>query len=276
MNRFWLLITWLFITPVFFFISKKHGMKTWERCILTILSPLGLLVCLIFFILLVAYLSSRPLDFEDVKFNTPEKVIKELGIKNLPKFSYVGNTRNAEFNWNYWDCLVEFQFEDTLSVKEKERIIQYAKGKDEFLWNYEGLPKEGIIEFFNIKYEESDTIPYNIVITNNKVYVAYKEKLYYPDFSAFFETNDFHLIAEITNYVGDDSSHRYYLKFEKPYSQYIDKIRKDKLWKCKDNSKSVTFIKYLYGEDDSRPVAEEYKIIIDKKQNTAIIESGNF
>ena len=79
MNRFWLLITWLFITPVFFFISKKYGMKTWERWVLTVLSPLGLLVCLIFFILLVAYLNSRPLDFEDVKFNTPEKVAEELG-----------------------------------------------------------------------------------------------------------------------------------------------------------------------------------------------------
>ena len=35
------------------------------------------------------------LEFEEVKFNTPEKVVEELGIKDLPKFSYVGNTGSA-------------------------------------------------------------------------------------------------------------------------------------------------------------------------------------
>lgn len=251
-------------------------MKTWERWVLTVLSPLGLLVCLIFFILLVAYLNSRPLDFEDVKFNTPEKVAEELGIKDLPKFSYVGNTANAEFNWNYWDCLVEFQFEDTLSIKDKENIIQYAKSKDKFQWNYEELPKEEVIEFFNIKYSKTDTILYNIVVTNNKVYVAYDDQLYYPDFSYLFEINEFHLIAEITNYVGDDSSHKYYIKFNKPYLKYIVNIKKNKLWKYKETSKTITLMKYLYSDYDSAPIAEEYKIIIDKKQNTAIIECDNF
>ena len=130
------------------------------------------------------------LDFEEVKFNTPEMVITELGIKDLPMFSYVGNTINSEFNWDYWDCLVEFQFEDTLSVKDKENIIQYAKSKDKFQWNYEELPKEEVIEFFNIKYSKTDTILYNIVVTNNKVYVAYDDQLYYPDFSLFPSLND--------------------------------------------------------------------------------------
>ena len=63
------------------------------------------------------------LNFEEVKFNTPEKVIAELCIKDLPEFSYVGNTVNSQFNWDYWDCLVEFQFEDTLSIKDKKAII---------------------------------------------------------------------------------------------------------------------------------------------------------
>lgn len=276
MNRFWLLITWLFIPPFFFVISKRFGFKTWERWVLTIFSSWGFLAFFLFIILLFIYLNSRPLDFDDVKFNTPEKVAEELGFKDLPKFSYVGNTVNAEFNWDYWDCLVEFQFENTLSVRDKEKIIQYAKGKDKFQWNHEELPKDGVIEFFNIKYSKTDTIPYNVVVTNDKVYVAYDNKLIYPNFSYLFGMNEFHLIAEITNYVGDDSSNKYYIKFNKPYSIYIENIRKDKLWKYKETSKTITLIKFLYSENDSAPIAEEYKIFIDKKQNTAIIECGNF
>ena len=57
---------------------------------------------------------SESLDFEKVKFNTPEKVVAELGIKGLPKMTYVKNTTNSETSWGNWDCLVEFQFEDSL------------------------------------------------------------------------------------------------------------------------------------------------------------------
>ena len=77
----------------------------------TIIS-LSVVIALIF--LLFKCNGTSSLEFEDVKFNTPEKVIEELGFKDLPKFSYAGNTANTEFNWNYWDCLVEFQFEDTI------------------------------------------------------------------------------------------------------------------------------------------------------------------
>ena len=215
------------------------------------------------------------LDFEEVKFNTPEMVITELGFKDLPKFSYVGNTVNSEFNWDYWDCLVEFQFEDTLSIKEKEAIIQYAKGKDKFQWKYKELPKNGVIEFYNIKYGEADTIPYNIVITNDKVYVAYKDKVDYPDLSDFLDSNDFHLIAEKNSIVGVDASHQYAIKFKQPYSQYINKLNNDELWKCEETSHTISYAKYLYG-DDGTTLQTEYKIIIDKKNNSAIVEYGSF
>ena len=215
------------------------------------------------------------LDFEEVKFNTPEKVIAELGIKHLPEFSYIGNTVNSDFNWDYWDCLVEFQFEDTLSVKDKGTIIQYAKNKDKFQWKYKELPKEGVIEFYNIKYEESDTISYNIVITNNKVYVAYKNKVDYPDLSDFLDSNDFHLIAEKNSFVGVDASHQYAIKFKQPYSQYINKLNNDELWKCEETSHTISYAKYLYG-DDGTTLQTEDKIIIDKKNNSAIVEYSSF
>lgn len=215
------------------------------------------------------------LDFEEVKFNTPEIVITELGFKDLPKFSYVGNTVNSEFNWDYWDCLVEFQFEDTLSIRDKETIIQYVKGKDKSQWNYEELPKEGVIEFYNIKYEETDTIPYNIVITESKIFVAYKDKVNYPDLSDFLDSNDFHLIAEKNSIVGVDASHQYAIKFKQPYSLYINKLNNDKLCKCKETSQTISYTKYLYG-DDGTTLQTEYKIIIDKKNNSAIVEYSSF
>ena len=215
------------------------------------------------------------LNFEEVKFNTPEKVIAELCIKDLPEFSYVGNTVNPEFNWDYWDCLVEFQFEDTLSIKDKEAIIQYAKGKDKFQWKYKELPKNGVIEFYNIKYEESDTISYNIVITNNKVYVAYKDKVDYPDLSDFLDSNDFHLIAEKKSFIDVDASHEYAIKFKQPYSHFINKLKYDELWKCEETSHTISYAKYIYG-DDGTTLQTEYKIIIDKKNNSAIVKSGSF
>ena len=101
------------------------------------------------------------LDFEEVKFNTPEMVITELGIKDLPMFSYVGNTINSEFNWDYWDCLVEFQFEDTLSIKEKQAIFQYAKGKINFSGNTKNFPKTELLSFIISNMEKQ--IPYPII-----------------------------------------------------------------------------------------------------------------
>ena len=200
------------------------------------------------------------LDFEEVKFNTPEMVITELGIKNLPKFSYVGNAVNSEFNWDYWDCLVEFQFEDSLSVKEKEAIIKYTKKQDKFQWN---LPENGVAEYFNIIYGENDTIPYNIAITNDKVYVAYDNKVYFPDFSDIFSSKDYRLLAERTWLIGPDSSHEYVIKFNKPYSHYINELRKDDTIEYTETGNSIT-IEKKNGDSTC-------EIEINKKKNTALI-----
>ena len=132
-----------------------------------------------------------------------------------------------------------------------------------------------MIEFYNIKYEETDTIPYNIVITESKIFVAYKDKVNYPDLSDFLDSNDFHLITEKNSIVGADASHQYAIKFKQPYSHYINKLNNDKLWKCIETSQTISYTKYLYG-DDGTTLQTEYKIIIDKKNNSAIVEYSSF
>ena len=49
-------------------------------------------------VVLMSQCRNKSLEFGEVKFNTPENVVEELGIKNLPEFFYVGNTTNANFN----------------------------------------------------------------------------------------------------------------------------------------------------------------------------------
>ena len=118
-------------------------------------------------VVLMSQCRNKSLEFGEVKFNTPENIVEELGIKNLPEFFYVGNTTNANFNWDYWDCLVEFNFKDTLSFHDKENILKQVLSKDTLYWEYINLSQDGIADFYNIKYSDNDTIPYNIVITNH-------------------------------------------------------------------------------------------------------------
>ena len=240
-------------------------MKTWKRWLLTIISPLGLNLLFMLFGLLIMLctmipIESEPLDFEKVKFNTPEKVVAELDIKGLPPMTYVKNTTNSETSWGNWDCLVEFQFEDSLSIKDKNAIIKFAKSKDEFQWN---LSNDGVVEYFNIKYGENDTIPYNIAITDDKVYVAYDYSIYYPDLSNIFSSNDYLLLAERTWLIGPDSSHEYVIKFTQPYSLYINKLRKDETIGYKETGNIITMTK-----DNVDPT---FEIKINKKKNTAFI-----
>lgn len=276
MKRFWLFILWLVFSPAFFFISKRYEMKSWKRWLLTIISPSWLYIIPLILILILIILDSipsKPLEFEKVKFNTPEKVIAELGIKDFPKMTYTKNTVGCETIWGSWYCLVEFQFEDSLSIKDKEAIIKFAKSKDEFQWN---LPEDGVVEYFNIKYGEKDTIPYNIVITNDKVYVAYDNKVYYPDLSDIFSSNDYRLLAERTWLIGPDSSHEYVVKFNQPYSHYINELKKDKTIDYKETSNTIMITKNIYSNDDSTYLQEEYEIEINKKKNTALINYGTF
>ena len=280
MKYFWLLIKWLLLIilwaifpPAFFFISKDYGIKKWARWTFTILSPWGILAILFIILLVWSYTRPSSLEFEEVKFNTPDKVIAELGIKDLPKMTYVKNTLGCETIWGNWYCLVEFQFEDSLSVKEKEAIIKYVKKKDKFQWN---LPENGVAEYFNIKYGENDTIPYNIAVTNDKVYVAYDNKVYYPDLSDIFSSNDYRLLAERTWLIGPDSSHEYVVKFNLPYSHYIKELRKDKTIEYKETGNLISITKNIYSKHDSDYLQAKYEIEINKKKNTALINYGTF
>ena len=53
-------------------------------------------------VVLMSQCRNKSLEFGEVKFNTPENVVEELGIKNLP----------------------EFNFKDTLSFHDKENILK--------------------------------------------------------------------------------------------------------------------------------------------------------
>lgn len=209
------------------------------------------------------------LEFDEVKFNTPEKVVEELDIKDLPKFSYVGNTANADFNWDYWDCLVEFKFEDTLSLQNKENIIKQVSAKDTLHWKFKDIPKEGVAEFYNIRYSDTDTIPYNIIITNDKIYVAYNNKVYYhfmPE--TLLCSKDYHLLLVKNSLIGIDSEHQYVIQFKKSYTQYLDRFHENDGWKCKNGSDFI----YLTKETSQ----DSYRININKKRNIAIIEYGTY
>lgn len=49
MKRLWLLFIWLVLPPVFFFMSKKYGFRTWERWVMTIHSPSNLILIFVLY-----------------------------------------------------------------------------------------------------------------------------------------------------------------------------------------------------------------------------------
>lgn len=209
------------------------------------------------------------LNFEEVKFNTPEKVIAELGIKDLPKFSYVGNTVGADFNWDFWDCLVEFQFGDTLSLQDKENIIKQVAQKDTIHWEYRDILKEGVAEFYNIKYSDNDTIPYNMIITNDKIYVAYDNNAYYHSMpNELFNPTDYHLLMARNFFIGIDSEHKWVIQFNKSYTHFLDKLKESDGWECKETTSYI-----YYTRETSQ---DYYRIQINKKRDIAIVEYGTY
>lgn len=168
------------------------------------------------------------------------------------------------------------KFEDTLSLQNKENIIKQVSAKDTLHWKFKDIPEEGVAEFYNIRYSDTDTIPYSIVITNDKVYVAYDNKVYYPDLSDIFSSNDYRLLAERTWLIGPDSSHEYVVKFNLPYSHYIKELRKDKTIEYKETRNLISITKNIYSKHDSDYLQAKYEIEINKKKNTAFIKYGTY
>lgn len=168
------------------------------------------------------------------------------------------------------------KFEDTLSLQNKENIIKQVSAKDTLHWKFKDIPEEGVAEFYNIRYSDTDTIPYSIVITNDKVYVAYDNKVYYPDLSDIFSSNDYRLLAERTWLIGPDSSHEYVVKFNLPYSHYIQELRKDKTIEYKETRNLISITKNIYSKHDSDYLQAKYEIEINKKKNTAFIKYGTY
>ena len=166
------------------------------------------------------------------------------------------------------------KFEDTLSLQNKENIIKQVSAKDTLHWKFKDIPEEGVAEFYNIRYSDTDTIPYSIVITNDKVYVAYDNKVYYPDLSDIFSSNDYRLLAERTWLIGPDSSHEYVVKFNLPYSHYIKELRKNKTIEYKETRNLISITKNIYSKHDSDYLQAKYEIEIKKKKNTAFIKYG--
>ena len=221
-------------------------------------------------VVLMSQCRNKSLEFGEVKFNTPENVVEELGIKNLPEFFYVGNTTNANFNWDYWDCLVEFNFKDTLSFHDKENILKQVLSKDTLYWEYINLSQNGIAEFYNIKYSDNDTIPYNIVITNDKIYVAYNNRLAYYSVieESLLNLAEYHILVIKNFNFGVDSEHEYVIQLSKPYIQYLDRFKTSEGWQCKETSTSIFFSK--------ESVEDYYEIEFLKNRNIFIISSGNY
>ena len=168
------------------------------------------------------------------------------------------------------------KFEDTLSLQNKENIIKQVSAKDTLHWKFKDIPEEGVAEFYNIRYSDTDTIPYSIVITNDKVYVAYDNKVYYPDLSDIFSSNDYRLLAERTWLIGPDSSHEYVVKFNLPYSHYIKELRKNKTIEYKETRNLISITKNIYSKHDSDYLQAKYEIEINKKKNTAFIKYGTY
>lgn len=274
MSTIGLWISWFLFAPAFFFISKRQGMETWKRWLFTILSPSW---CYIAFIVLVLvlliadFMPPKSLDFDKVKFNTPEQVTTELGLKDLPEFEYVGNTAKSEFNFDYWDCVVEFKFVDTLSVQAKNNIIKQVARKDELHWVYKNIASNGVAEYYNISYKDEDTTRYNIVMTNDKIYVAYSCNLHQPLSEELFRPSEYHLIGVRNGYFGADSSHEWIIQLKEPYTQYLNRFADG--WKREDAPHKLSFIKETYRNDHKQ---SECIIVFNKKKNVAIISYESY
>lgn len=90
-------------------------------------------------------------------------------------------------------------------------------------------------------------------------------------------SNDYHLLAERTWLIGfTDSSHEYVVKFNQPYSHYINELREDETIEYKETANTITIKKHIYAREDSTILQAEYEIVIDKKKNTAKIKYGTF
>lgn len=142
--------------------------------------------------------------------------------------------------------------------------------KDTLYWEYINLLQDGIAEFYNIKYSDNDTIPYNIVITNDKIYVAYNNRLaYYPVIEErLLNLAEYHILVIKNFNFGVDSEHEYVIQLSKPYTQYLDRFKTSEGWQCKETSTSIFF---------SKESAEDYyEIEILKNRNILIISSGNY
>ena len=123
-----------------------------------------------------------------------------------------------------------------------------------------------------IKYEDGDTTRYNIVITDDKIYVAYSDNLYQHLSDEIFKPSEYHLIGVRNAYVGFDSSHEWTIQLKKPYTQYVDRFN-DGNWKREETSNILSFIKETYSDGCKQ---SEERIDFNKKRNVAIISYGSF
>lgn len=219
--------------------------------------------------------TNASLPFEEVKLNTPDKVAEELGLKNMPKFHYVGNQSHAGFNYDFWDCVVEYEFEDSLSTNDKREIIRQVAQQDDLHWMYKNIPSDCVAEYYNIRYGERDTTRYNIVITTHKIYVAYdgnfnKEE---EDRITMFAPSEYHLIGVSNAYIGPDSSHEWTIQLKEPYTRYLNRFEVNGEWKCENTKGSISFRKEEYINGFLQSIEE---VEFRKSRNVAIINYDTF
>ena len=108
------------------------------------------------------------------------------------------------------------------------------------------------------------------MITNDKIYVAYNNRLaYYPVIEErLLNLAEYHILIVKNFNFGVDSEHEYVIQLSKPYTQYLDRFKTNEGWQCKETSTSIFF---------SKESAEDYsEIEILKNRNILIISSGNY
>lgn len=115
-KRFILLFsTWLFIPPVFFFISKKRGIKqVWRRLLLSLFSPMTLAFFLMLFALYMAHFDSKLDTWRARRERDKEREVENINSNTPSIDSYIDLGAETAivtdtFNFKYEDsdyCLV--------------------------------------------------------------------------------------------------------------------------------------------------------------------------
>lgn len=118
---------------------------------------------------------NKKLSFEETTFNTTESVRLLTGLSCIPKLEFREAVESPEFDFWYPDQWVTFNLTDSiLSEKERFAIIDAARKGDPYFWNITNLRENAIAEYQGLRISSTDTIHYELVFLEDKLYLAYE------------------------------------------------------------------------------------------------------